>query len=169
MTLKIFNDTKNIHNTMLSKGKRHKNMYVLLSHNLGTQTHTPLIPSHFTCKMYHYTFDRKQNFLKCPKHEQGLFLNGIVIDKLYILFISFKSKFSTLNTRAKLKFVYSKIFAKIFVLFMSARILGITVSFDILDQFYLVVTLALWIFISFLDKVKPTWQPRIFKLKSAPC
>ena len=64
-------------------------MYVLLSHNLGTQTHTPLTPSHFTCQMYHYTFDRKQNFLKCPKHEQGLFLNGTVIDKFYILFISF--------------------------------------------------------------------------------
>ena len=89
MTLKIFNDTKNIHNTMLSKGKKHKNMYVLLSHNLGTQTHTPLTHSHFTCQMYHYTFDRKQNFLKCPKHEQGLFLNGTVIDKFYILFISF--------------------------------------------------------------------------------
>ena len=88
---------------------------------------------------------------------------------LYILFISFKSKFSTLNTRAKKKFVYSKIFAKIFVLFISARILGITVSFDILDQFYLVVTLALWIFILFLDNVKPAWQPRIFKLKSDPC
>lgn len=53
MTLNIFNDTKNIRNTMLSKEKRHKNMYVLLSHNLGTQTHTPFTPSHFTCKMYH--------------------------------------------------------------------------------------------------------------------
>lgn len=76
-----------------------------------------------------HIFDRKQNFLKCPKHEEGLFLNGMGIDKFYILFISFKSKFSTLNTRAKIKFDYSKILAKIFVLFMSAKILCITVSF----------------------------------------
>lgn len=73
MTLKILNDTKNIHNTRLSTEKRHKNMYVLLSHNLGTQIHTPLTPSHFTCKMYHTHLIENRIFLNVQNMKRDYF------------------------------------------------------------------------------------------------
>lgn len=88
MTLKIFNDTKNIHNTMLSKEKKIQKHVCIIIHILEHKHthHSHLQTSHIKCI---HILDRKQNFFKSPKCEEGLSLNGMITDKIYILLFTF--------------------------------------------------------------------------------